>query len=97
MAIARFTKSPVERKQYTVDYASWLESAEIIETVAITITPASDPVLQADGAYVLPTNKGIAFYLTGGINGQSYVVSLVVVTSAGQIKQDTLQVQVQNP
>jgi hypothetical protein len=94
MAIARFRKSAIERKQYTVDYTSWLETAEQIESIAITATPASDPVLEADGAFVLPSGKGVAFYLQGGINGTTYSISLVVVTSTGQVKEDVVQIQV---
>lgn len=94
MAVARFKKSPAERKQYTVDYTSWLEADEIISGLAVSVTPATDPVLEVDGSYILPSNKGVAFYVRGGIAGSIYAVDLIVSTSTGQIKEDVVTMQV---
>jgi hypothetical protein len=94
MAVARFKKTPAERKQYTVDYSSWLETEEIISGLAVTVTPATDPVLEADSSYILPDNKGVGFYIRGGTAGQIYDVDLIVTTSTGQIKEDVIVMQV---
>jgi hypothetical protein len=95
--IGTFEKSSAEVKLYTVDYTRWLDTNEVIEDVAVAISPLTSPSLQATGAFIVVGGKQVKFYLQSGVLNQVYIVRLVVSTSNGQVKESTIQVTVVRP
>lgn len=92
--LARFTKDAVERKRYTVDYESWLDTGEYLVDFAIIVAPDSTPELVADGAYASPDNFMITTYVGGGTRGVVYTLMFIATTNQGQVKRDDIQIQV---
>jgi hypothetical protein len=90
--VARFTKSPSERKRYDVDYSQWLEGEEVITGAVATVFPDSSsadstPVF-VDSIVIFPGATGIAFFANAGTAGRSYKLRLVTQTTLTEIKED---------
>jgi hypothetical protein len=69
-------KDPVAVLPYSFSWANWLATGETISTATVTvpdgITLFSEPVI--DGGTV-------SFYLSGGTDGEAYLVACVIQTS----------------
>lgn len=88
MRLAKFSKTPDERKRYTIDYTDWLETSETVASVTYTIRQVTSPVLVVDAQSILTGNKKISFYISGGDDLETYDVEIKITTSTGQIKED---------
>jgi hypothetical protein len=87
MRIGKFRKAPADRKRIVVDYADWLNENENLTAVAATGNVAPDD-FYVDG-YVVDTGlKSVIFYVSGGLAGLEYDVTIEVTTSLQQTKQD---------
>ena len=93
MRIGKFKKGPADRKRYVADYTDWLDGAELLTSVTSEGNVPVDAFF-IDGFVVNTGGKEIIFYASGGVSGTSYTVSLTVNTSMGQIKQDTVTIEV---
>lgn len=87
MKIAQFRKGPADRKKYTVEYNDWLDLDELITIVLVTGTVEADAFI-VDGYVISSDKKDIIFYVSGGLSGFSYDVTVKITTSQSQIKQD---------
>lgn len=89
MKLAKFRKSPGDRKRYEVNYEDWLNGGEVIETVTMEGNVVGDNfyveayIVDADG-------KEVIFYVSGGVTGNNYDVKITIGTSLQQIKEDTI-------
>lgn len=88
MRLGKFIKTPNERKRYTVDYSNWLETVETLATVDFTIDPVG--TLEIDAFEIMPGNKKVMFYVSGGDAAVTYHVTILVSTSSGQTKEDVI-------
>jgi hypothetical protein len=75
-------KHPGETVDNPLDYTDWLVGAETLSTISSVtvgtgITLASSPAPAINGALV-------TFWLSGGSNGQTYTVRVIVTTSGGR-------------
>lgn len=93
MRIGRFRKSPGDRKRYEINYEDWLNSGEAIVSVFMH---GDDPVdnFFVDGYVTDNAGKEVVFYVSGGVEGGEYTVGVIVETSLGQIKEDTIEFKV---
>ncbi len=87
MRVGKFRKAPADRKRYVVDYADWLNDNELVETVAATGN-VEDDAFYVDGYVVDPNGKEVIFFVSGGVTGAQYDVTINVTTSLQQIKED---------
>lgn len=94
MSIGRFRKTPTERKRYTLDYNNWLDSGETVATRSFTVSPTTLPALYVNGDGLLPGNTQLSFYVNEGVDQTDYTITVTVNTSASQVKQDTLIINV---
>lgn len=93
MAIAKYTQSPNEVKIYRVDYSSWLGTGETIASAvasALPDTPGSPFVATA----LLASLTDVSLTISGGEADVLYTVKLQVTTSAGQVKEDCIEIDV---
>jgi hypothetical protein len=90
MRVGRFIKTPDERKQYTIDYTSWLAEGETIEAQVFEVTPV-DGNLIVDGAITDVAKKLLSFFVSGGVDKAQYKIVARVTTSTGQIKEDFIR------
>lgn len=86
--IGRFCQQPWERRRYRVNYTNALGDSELAVTPTFVIDTETDPALVVDSAAVDPTGKYLVFYVSGGVSGTTYKVSVRMETSAGQKFED---------
>jgi hypothetical protein len=87
--LKRYIKAPGETLDYDVDFAPWL--------AARSDTIASFSVLVGTGAVVESSAQlggKIRAYVSGGVSGRSYPLSVAIQTTGGRVKIATLQVRV---
>lgn len=90
MRLGKFSKSPDERKRYTVDYTDWLDTSEIVSLGQYVVRQSTTPPLVVDAQSILTGNKKISFYVSGGKDQETYDVEVKITTSTGQVKEDVV-------
>jgi hypothetical protein len=89
------TKTAVERRRVYLDYSCWLEDTEKLSDFQISVSPYSEGApIGVDTTYPDETLKKLMMYVSGGVGGVSYTMSVVVRTDAGQVKRDDLGLRV---
>ena len=96
----KYVKSTLERKRYQIDWTDWLDAGELITTVDFLIvqnTVASPLVV--DNFAVLPTGKGVQYYVSGGLTGSTYKIKPKITTNTTptQIDEDAVFVTIREP
>ncbi|TXH19355.1 MAG: hypothetical protein E6R03_00690 [Hyphomicrobiaceae bacterium] len=91
MRLGKFTKTPVDRKRYSIDYSDWLDDTEVIQSVTFEVTPTTASPLVVDGDQINPDGKGVTFYVSGGLDGTTYKVLPTMTSAGGQIRKDSIQ------
>jgi hypothetical protein len=86
--LAKYVKAPVETKQYSIDYSVWLNTGETISSVSYLIIPTG--TLAVAGSLIAADNKSISFFVSGGDDGVTYELLVIVTTSSGQTKEDAV-------
>ena len=89
MRLGSFTKTPAERKRYSIDYSEWLDTGETLSTVTFTVTPSTGTVPFVVDA-VSSNNVMVVFFVNGGDSSKQYTVDVKASTSGGQLKEDTV-------
>lgn len=93
--LAKYVKQPAERKRYQITYVNWLDTGEFVSNVVFTIDKVTIPPLVVDGVQVTPDNLGVQYYISGGVNGQAYVITATLNTNTGpQVRLDEVYVSV---
>lgn len=93
MSIAKYTKQPVERKRYQIDYTDWLDTGENVATVNFSVSPVTSPTLDIESVANLPSLKGVQYYADGGKDGVTYKVTATLTTDASpqpQVREDEI-------
>lgn len=90
MRLQKFTKRPGERKRYSVDYSEWLDAGELVASATYSVTPATTPVMEVDAATLGDPATSIIFFVIGGVEGTNYELEIRIITSGGQVKEDTI-------
>jgi hypothetical protein len=88
MKLGRFTKTPVERKRYTIDYSDWLDTGETVLTVTFGVTPVTTNPLVVDAYLIATPATSVAYFVNDGIAGTTYTLDVQITTSGGQTKED---------
>lgn len=91
MKLGSFTKTPVERKRYSLDYTDWLDTGETLSTSTFTVSPTTGATpLIVDASSFDATSKQLLFFVNYGIDGVTYTIDVQVTTSGGQTKEDQI-------
>ena len=86
--LAKYVKQPGERKRYQISYVNWLDTGEQVSTVDFV---ASDPALVVDDVQPTPDGVGVQYYVSGGVDGQTYTVTATLTTNTGpQVREDEI-------
>lgn len=85
--IGKFRKAEADRKRYVVDYEDWMNEDELVTTVAASGDVPADN-FYVDGYIVDTDGKEVIFYVSGGVEGSSYDVTITINTTLQQIKED---------
>ena len=98
--LGKFTKTDVERKQYTVDYSNWLGDNEVLTGVQCLIDltnpdEVTDTTPLIVEAAVLSSDLGACTIIVDdGTIDAVYVVTLLATTTITQLKEDGLQITI---
>lgn len=96
MRIGRYTKAgrviqqPSERLRRLFKLAEWLEEGERVVTVTAAVDNITDVPLVVDDIVIGPDYDRFAYYVSGGEDGEDYVITFTVTTSVGQTREDEL-------
>jgi hypothetical protein len=90
MRLAKYTKDPNERKRYTIDYSPWLDVGELLSSVTSGVTPVTTSPLVIDTIAVNGNGFNVSFFVSGGLHGQDYKLTITATTDASQIKEDNI-------
>ena len=89
MILSRYTKQPVEVKDYDIDYGEWLAPvADDLDEVHTTVECLSDPAdtsLQVDSAPFTATT--VKLWISGGTHGARYKVTVTGTTTYERVDQ----------
>lgn len=100
--IAYTTKQPAESIRHSVSYAAWLSTAETVVSATANVATVAqvdpdavdpNPLTVRD---ILPdaTGKVVTFFLDDGTDGFVYKVTITATTSATQVQETELEVEV---
>lgn len=90
MSLGRFSKTPVERKRYAIDYSDWLDTGETVSSYVFSISPTTTSPLVVDATSLSSGSKTLVFFVSGGLTANQYTVDVRTTTSGGQVKEDTI-------
>lgn len=90
----RFVQQPEETRRRLINYASWLEEGETIRTVTVAVDNTTTPAFQITSVVIGPDGDRIAYYASGGVDGEEYTATFTVTTSAGQTREDEVMFHV---
>lgn len=95
MMLGRYKQQPGEKLKRIIDLDDWLEEDETITDVDVkAITPTSDSPFTCPTVIVDPGGKKFAYYLTGGENGETYLVEFTITTQT-QIAEYEIEIDVE--
>jgi uncharacterized protein (DUF934 family) len=99
-ALAKFVKDPDETKRYVITWEDWLDSGEKLESAYLEVnvdTGPDDAVLAEIESYTISADLlAVVFFVSGGVAGVGYKITVRVHTSGGQIKEDCVLISVRN-
>jgi hypothetical protein len=95
MRLGKYTKTPEERKRYTIDYTDWLDSGETVTTITYEVTFADDSAVtgsavEIDESGVDADSLGGYFFAAAGEDGEQYKVVATMTTTGGQVREDAI-------
>lgn len=96
--LGKFTKTDVERKQYTIDYSSWLGENEVLTGVQTIVDIAEGPddvtPLFVEAVVLGPDLLTATLMVDDGTVDVVYVITLLARTTITQLKEDGIQITV---
>jgi hypothetical protein len=96
MILGRYKQQAYDRRKRGIDFTDFLEDAEKISAVnEVIITPVTDPPLVIDQVILDPAGKKIAYYVTGGENGQTYLAEFRTSTTLAQKREDGIEFEIE--
>lgn len=96
MRLGRFSKAPIERRRYTIDYSNWLDDEETITEVTLAVTPDEVGGLSIDASSILTGARSVGFFASGGVDRGKYDVEVLITTSVGQVREDEINFSVRD-
>lgn len=94
MIIGNFTKQPVDRLDYDIDYTDWLTTGDSL----ISATAVVD-LVETDGLTIdtpMISGSRVKLWANDGVNGHSYKVTVTTTTDQGRVKQDEVRIKVKD-
>lgn len=91
MILGTFEKQPVDVKDYDIDYAQWLTPGDAISSAAVEVDTAG---LLADSVFT--SGDRVKVWLSGGVSGQRYKVTVTASTDDGRVLQHEFVIKVKD-
>ena len=84
-----FYKQPTERLDYDVDFSLWLSPGDAIIATSVVSNPIGLTIYVTDAATLIPK-----LWVSGGVDKNSYILSVTVETQQGRTKEVNFKVKV---
>lgn len=91
MNLGNFYKQPVEVKDFDIDYSEWLTAGDNVESVTVVVTPTG---LTVESVFVNDPRAKV--WLSGGVDGTQYKLSVTMTSADGRVKQDEFKIKVKD-
>ena len=85
-------KQPADLLDYDIDFSRWLPDDDTILTVTTAVDPAEE--LAVLSAHV--DSPMVKVWVSGGVNGATYKVTVTVATQGGRIKEVDFKIRVRD-
>lgn len=93
--LAKYTQTSAEEKRYTIDYADWLDTGEVLSSAVLTVSPTGG--LEIPSSAITNDGTVITYFARGGDDGITYKVIVTAQTDGGQVKEDYIQFTIRDP
>ncbi len=91
----RYRQQPSETRRREIDYSEWLATEELITDIDVTVSPSTSPALAVAPVSIDPDGKIIEYYAGGGLTGNDYTVTFKITTDDGQVREDEVEITVE--
>ena len=91
MILATYTKQPAEVLDYDVEYADFLGGVDTLASVTHAVAPSGLTV-----SLVSIIDTRVKVWVSGGVNGMTYKVTLVATTADGRVKEADFKIRVKD-
>lgn len=90
--LATFEKQPIDVQDYDISFSAWLTSlnSDTIVSAEASVTNGITLISCAESAGV------VKVWLSGGNDGNTYRVIILVTTAGGRVKQVEIQIKVKD-
>ncbi len=93
--LGRYKQQSGERRKRGIDYDDFLEDGEVITDVTPEVSTADGDPFVVEIQAIDEGGKKFSYFASGGENGQTYSVVFSIETNGGQIKQDTVEFDIE--
>jgi hypothetical protein len=91
MILATYTKQPADVLDYDVEYADFLGGVDALSSVTHAVAPSGLTV-----SLVSIIDTRVKVWVSGGVNGMTYKVTLVATTADGRVKEADFKIRVKD-
>lgn len=88
-----FFKQSHDKLDYDTDFSRWLPDGDVVQLSEVT-TDSPPGVLVVEA--VQHTDQIVKVWLSGGVNGSTYQVTVLVTTAGGRIKETEFKLRVRD-
>jgi hypothetical protein len=92
--IARYEHQPAEVKRYRISYEDVLDTSELITSPVFVVAPTTAPPVLVQNVSIDPDGKELVMFLSGGVTGTVYRITVRTTTNAGQVLEDEIELSV---
>lgn len=88
-------KDPDAVLDYSVNWAQWLDTDEIITSQSVSVSPVTDTrPMQVDRSELDSTGTIVVAWVSGGETGQRYRLTFQITTDAGRTDERSMNINV---
>lgn len=89
--VGDFEQQPADELDYDIDYDDWIHDADTVVSATASASPAD---LTITGPLV--SGNTVKIWVSGGVDGTRYKVTVTTTTSYGRIKQDEIRIKIKD-
>lgn len=86
------TKQPADYLDYDISFEEWLPTGDTVSTATASVDVTGELVI-ADVLVLSPTVK---LWLSNGVNGSTYKITVIATTAAGRVKETEFKIRVRD-
>ena len=89
MLIGSVIQQPGDTLDYDVRYADWLSTGDVVQSATAQVAPVG---LTVQSPLVVDSGKTVKVWVSGGVTGTRYKVTLTATTAQGRVVEHELRV-----